>query len=89
MSKAPVVACFRWVISAQNLNPSDPVVFTFWCPFCAVWHQHSASNGHRTAHCGKGSPFHESGYVLHCIGDLPASCLTKKGHQRNLSRPAR
>lgn len=84
--KPPVVACFRWEVIGKTFGGKSVAVYTFWCPFCAVWHQHSAANGHRTAHCNNKSPFHEPGYILHCIGDLPPECLTKAGHQRNLTR---
>lgn len=40
--------------------------FMFWCPWCKKWHVHGAGEGHRNAHChkGSGSPFIETGYIL-------------------------
>ena len=35
-----------------------------WCPSCTRWHYHGLSYGHRSAHCGPGSPFKGSGYIL-------------------------
>lgn len=36
----------------------------FWCPFCRNWHHHGEGLGHRVAHCGKDTPFKETGYFL-------------------------
>lgn len=35
-----------------------------WCPFCRLEHLHGNQGGHRTAHCGDGSPFEETGYLI-------------------------
>lgn len=36
-----------------------------WCAFCERWHTHSASPGHRVAHChNPASPYADTGYVL-------------------------
>lgn len=36
----------------------------FWCAYCDQPHIHGAEEGHRVAHCGKPTPYTETGYVL-------------------------
>lgn len=36
--------------------------YSFDCPYCLVRHTHSAEDGHRSAHCGYGSPLLDQGY---------------------------
>lgn len=48
--------------------------FTFYCPFCSIFHTHglgagpeisnSRKYGHRGAHCTENSPFNYNGYLL-------------------------
>jgi hypothetical protein len=60
-NKLPVVLC-------EVIEPKQPgqvPLWRFWCPFCKVYHQHSAGPGHRVAHCAdESSPFFGGGYIL-------------------------
>lgn len=59
-----------------------------WCEWCEAVHSHSASPGHRVAHCHrKESPYLATGYDLVIVGDaltpdaaVPAALLA--GHAR-------
>ena len=46
---------------------SDKGFLSAWCPFCKKWHNHGKGEGHRVAHCGEGSPFKKTGYVLKVV----------------------
>lgn len=35
-----------------------------WCPYCKIFHNHGAGEGHRIAHCNSDSPFKETGYII-------------------------
>lgn len=53
------------VFLAQRVRSGECEVFTFWCPWCHVFHTHSAENGHRLAHCyHERSPLKKTGYIL-------------------------
>jgi hypothetical protein len=48
------------------LAEEDATGWRVWCPFCACYHHHSRSEGHRMAHCDdfSPSPFRNTGYIL-------------------------
>jgi hypothetical protein len=48
------------------LAEKDGAGWKAWCPFCVRYHHHTASEGHRVAHCDdfSPSPFRDRGYIL-------------------------
>ena len=52
-------------------------IWVFWCPYCKKEHTHSASPGHRAAHCHYSSPLRDLGYTLRKAPKVRAAA---KGH---------
>jgi len=50
--------------SVQATLASDGVSWRIVCPHCHMVHVHGADEGHRAAHCEKGTKNKEQGYVL-------------------------
>ena len=48
----------RAVLAADGVN------WRITCPHCQTIHVHGTGEGHRQAHCLKGTPHRELGYVL-------------------------
>lgn len=65
MHSAPVLPAFRTPADAKGSAQAH-----VWCGWCETYHSHSASPGHRAAHCGRGeSPYKATGYVLDVQGE--------------------
>ena len=58
----------RWDNDKQKFiipcKDNDGVHFKFYCIWCGREHLHGRGEGHRVAHCDKGSPYKEDGYYL-------------------------
>lgn len=69
--EAPIVECFRLKGKSDPQFPGFFDRFVFRCQHCKINHYHGAGNGHRAAHCFKGSPYLRTGYVLKEVGEAP------------------
>ena len=65
-------------ITENELDAGIPVLFALpapfqqyrvWCIHCWHWHHHGNGYGHRVAHCGDGSPYNKTGYILAPLPD--------------------
>lgn len=68
----------------------NEAIWVVWCAFCNKWHQHSAGEGHRVAHCHhhEGSPYHPHGYNL-IDGGVPPAWLRRDIHRKKPKGPYR
>lgn len=65
MLAAPVLPAFTTPADARGAAQAR-----VWCGWCEAYHWHSASPGHRAAHCTQEeSPYRATGYVLDVQGD--------------------
>jgi hypothetical protein len=40
------------------------------CEYCERLHTHSAGDGHRVAHCDRGTPYRDAGYYIYTVQRL-------------------
>lgn len=66
MWSAPIVPAY-----VTRAEPGRTAQAVLWCEHCGCIHTHSASPGHRAAHCfWKESPYTATGYILDIRGEV-------------------